>query len=419
MLSIHEALERVLESVPGVRSETVALADAHGRVLAQQVRSPMDTPPWDNSAMDGYAVRSADIPTDGSDVVLRLNEVVGAGHVASCSVLPGTATGIMTGAPMPEGADSVIMVEYSDGSLEGHVTLRGPLTHGQHVRRRGEDVARGSMVAAPGDLLTPGRLGQLASLGFAEVEVARRPRVGVLSSGDEVIDPGTPLGPGQIYSSNNAALCGLVLSAGAIAVDYGNAPDDLEEIRRRLARAAEQCDLVVTTGGVSVGAYDHMKQVFEELAGEDLSFWKVRMKPGKPLAFGLVRGASGQTPLFGLPGNPVSCMVNFLQFVRPWVRRAMGDPRPFLPVVDATMAEDIRVKPGRPSLVRVELTMRDGVLCASRAGNQSSGAVSSMARAHGLLLIPPEEPGFLRGDSGRVQLIETGFFASESPEYPW
>jgi molybdopterin molybdotransferase len=418
VLSIEEALARVLEDVPRTGAEQVPLASAYGRVLAERIRSPRNVPPWDNSAMDGYAVRASDFRGD-EEVTLDVLEVIGAGQVPTEEVRVGAASAIMTGAPVPEGADAVVMVEQSDGAREGQVRIRGPVRPGQHIRRAGEDIAEGDEVLAPGVILSPGRVGLVASLGLPSLLVARKPVVAILSTGDEVVPPGRPLGPGQIYSSNNAALAGLVLEAGAVPLDLGNAADDLESLRTRLGYAIHEGHLVVTTGGVSVGAYDLVKQVFVELAGDDLDFWKVRMKPGKPLAFGRVARGGRSVPLFGLPGNPVSCMVNFLQYVRPWIRTAMGDPRPYLPVVEAVAETEIREKPGRAKLVRVTLRREGGRILAASTGTQSSGALSSMAHAHGLLLLGEDRGGCAVDEVVRVQVIQPGFLASTEPDYGW
>ncbi|TNE85452.1 MAG: molybdopterin molybdenumtransferase MoeA [Deltaproteobacteria bacterium] len=419
MLSIEQAQAHILSDVPRTGAEQVPLASAYGRVLAETIRSPRHVPPWDNSAMDGYAVRAADIPSDGSDVRLELLEIVGAGRMPEHVVRSGTASAVMTGAPIPEGADAIVMVEHSDGAREGHVTLRGPVREGQHIRRAGEDIAEGSVVLGPGARLTPGRVGLVASLGVPSLLVSRRPVVAILSTGDEVVPPGRPLKPGQIYSSNNATLAGLVHEAGGVPLDLGNAVDDLDALRTRLGYAVHEGHLVVTTGGVSVGTYDLVKQVFEELAGDSLDFWKVRMKPGKPLAFGRVARGGRTIPLFGLPGNPVSCMVNFLQFVRPWIRTSMGDPRPFLPVIDAVAGEDIPEKPGRAKLLRVVLDSADGQVVARLTGTQSSGALSSMAAAQGLLLLAPEAGGVKAGEAVRVQVVDAQFLAGDTPSYGW
>lgn len=416
MLTVEEALRRILAEVPRMGVERVALADAHGRVLAADLRSEVDVPPWDNSAMDGYAVRAADT-TDG-EVALRLLETVGAGAVGTARVEAGTATAIMTGAPLPPGADAVVPVEDTDGAREGVVRIRGRAAARQHVRDQGEDVRRGEVVLDAGARLGPAAVGLASSLGNSGVDVRRRPVVAVLSTGDEVVAPGQPLGPGQIWSSNNASLCGLVVEAGGLPLDLGNVVDRLDDTVAALVRAIEQADVVVTTGGVSVGHYDVVKDAFARV-GAGIDFWKVRMKPGKPLAFGRIGQGDRTVPLFGLPGNPVSCMVNFLEFVRPWLRTALGDPRPFLPVVEAVLADDVRDGPGRARLLRVRIEQGPEGLVARSTGSQSSGVLTSMARGHGLMLIGVDAPAPRAGDRVRVQLYDRWFQDRAEPGYGW
>jgi len=413
MLTVGEAQARILAAVIETPREHVPLAEAFGRVLAEDVQSPRDVPPWDNSAMDGYAVVAADTSDDG--VSLRINETIGAGEVGSVPVTAGTASAIMTGAPVPEGADAVVMVEWTDAAREGAVTIKGRASVGQHVRPQGGDVASGEVVLVEGQVLTPGRVGLIASLGMPTVAVRRKPVVAILSTGDEVIAPGQPLGPGQIYSSNNFALAGLVLEAGGVPRDMGNAPDDLDGLIEHL-RACLDADVVMTTGGVSVGIYDFVKEAYEAL-GAEMDFWKVKMKPGKPLAFGRVDQGGRTVPLFGLPGNPVSCMVNFYQFVRPYLRTALGDPTPYLPMVDVIAGETFKSRPGRLRLIRVQLTIEDGAWTARSTGSQSSGVLMSMARAHGLMCVAEGSEGPDAGDAVRVQLLDSGFLSGAVARY--
>lgn len=405
MLSIEEALARVLAQVPANGSERVDLSLALGRVLAEDVDAPAELPPWRGSAMDGYAVRSGEVPGR-----LRVLETIPAGGVPTRVITPGTASRIMTGAPVPDGADAVVMVEDT-GSEGDEVVVRVAAAPGQHVRPRGSEVARGARVLTRGKTLTPGALGALAALGIPSVRVATRPRVAVLSTGDEVVEPGFPLGPGQIWSSNSHALAALVLEAGGVPVNLGNVADRPEALATAF-REALQADLVVSTGGVSVGDFDHVKGVLGEL-GLEMAFWRVAMKPGKPLAFGTLGGR----PVFGLPGNPVSCMVNFYQFVRPVLRRMLGDPRPFLPVVDAEMGETWRRRPGRPELVRVRLERRAGRVLAFLAGGQGSAHLLGMAEAHGFALMTAEQTE-LAGPV-RVQVFDAGWMAGSTPDYGW
>jgi molybdopterin molybdotransferase len=403
MLTIDEALTRILAQTPPNGTERVDLHAARGRVLARDVTSVGELPPWPASAMDGYAVRAADLPG-----TLRVLETVAAGAVPTHTVGPGTATRIMTGAPVPDGADAVVMVE--DTVTEGeHVVVRTTLRPGQHVRPRGSEVRAGAVVLRAGKVLTPGALGVAAAIGVPSVVVAARPRVAVLSTGDEVVETGFPLGPGQIWSSNTHALCGLVEEAGGVAVNLGNVRDDPAAIAAAF-REALAADVVISTGGVSVGDYDHVKGVLEDL-GLAMDFWRVAMKPGKPLAFGSLRG----TPVFGLPGNPVSCMVNFLQFVRPVLRRMLGDPNPFLPVMDAEMTQPWTRRPGRPELVRVRLEFRDGRVQASLAGGQGSAHLAGMADAHGLALVDADATEL--SGAIRVQVFDTSFLAGATPGY--
>lgn len=417
MLPVPEALERILATVQPRPVETVPLSGALGRVLASPVVSPVDVPPWDCSAMDGYAVRAADTSDDG--VSLRVLEVVHAGEVPTQPLVEGTTTGVMTGAPLPEGADAVVVVEDSDGAKEGHARLGVRQEVGKYIRRRGSDVRKGATVLQAGEVLTPARLGVAASVGCTEVTVAQPPTVAVLATGDEVVRPGRPLGPGQIYSSNSVALLGLVTEAGAVGVDAGIAPDDPVALGEAVDAALARADIVLTTGGVSVGDHDHVKAVLAE-RGVDMDFWKVAMKPGKPLAFGTLQRDGRTQPVFGLPGNPVSCMVNFLQFVRPWIRRSLGDPTPFLPIVDAVAAEPLKGRPGRARLERVILSVGDdGAWQAASTGNQSSGILTSMARGHGLVLIDADNRGPDAGDPVRVQLLDPSFLDLAAPDYRW
>ncbi len=404
MLTVEGALSRILASVPAGSSERVSLADSYGRVLAEPVDAPVNLPPWANSAMDGYAIRAADLPGR-----LRVIETIAAGRAPTCRVEPGTAARIMTGAPVPAGADAIVKVEDTQ-TFGDHVVIEVAATVGQHIRTEGSDVRRGTRLLEPGKRISPGTAGLLASLGLATVRVACRPRVAILSTGDELVAPGGLLGPGQIYSSNNLALVGLVIEAGGQALDHGTVADDPVQLRARFAAAAEGADLVVTTGGVSVGDFDHVKDVI----GAGVEFWRVAMKPGKPLAFGQLLNK----PFFGLPGNPVSCMVNFLEFVRPVIRTMLGDPRPFLPVVDAVLSRPVKRAPGRVELVRVRLEPHEeGLVAHPAGGHQGSGNVRSMADAHGFALFDAE----MSEVSGavRVQVFDWSFNDGSQPNYPW
>lgn len=403
MLSIEGALGRILARIPPNGSERVELGAALDRILSEDVVAGVALPPWPASAMDGYAVRVADVP--GRLLVL---ETVAAGGVPSQPLTPGCAIRIMTGAPVPDGAEAVVMVE--DTAQDGEfVVIDVGAKAGHHIRPRGGEIAPGTPVLSRGRTLNPGALGVLAALGIPSVQVAVRPRVGILSTGDEIVEPGFALGPGQIWSSNSTALAGCIRAAGAVPVYLGNAPDRPDALAEAFGRAL-QCDLVVSTGGVSVGDYDHVKSVLAGL-GVAMDFWRVAMKPGKPLAFGVL----GQTPLYGLPGNPVSCMVNFLQFVRPVLRTMLGDPHPFLPVVEAEMAAHWKRRPGRPELVRVRLAREAGRIVATVAGGQGSAHLTGMADAHGFALLEADAVELV--GAVRVQVFDFGWMSGATPDY--
>lgn len=432
MLTVEEALSRCLSTDLPRRTETVPLAEADGRLLAADLYAPSPLPRWDNSAMDGFAVRFADC-TPAADTAeqpgcsvhapaaqpqatarLRILGTIAAGDMPETPVTPGTTLRIMTGAPMPAGADTVVMREHVTDD-DGVAIIHGMPRSGQHIRRAGEEVATGQLAVPAGTVLTPAVIGLCASMGMAAVEVAARPRVALLGTGDELVPPGQPLAPGQIYSSNSLALAAMVRQAGGEPIDCGIAPDTLEGTREAFQRAlATGCDLILSTGGVSVGDFDVVKDALADV-GAEMVFWKVRVKPGKPLAMGMI----GDRPAFGLPGNPVSCMVNFLQFVRPLIRRALGDPRPFLPAVPATLRGSVSKRHGRAELVRVVLSWDGDGLVAETTGGQSSGWISSMARADGLLLLGVDSTGASDGDAVSVQVINPGFLSAAAPQYPW
>ena len=433
MLTLQQALSQCLDSPLPRRVERAPLGEADGRILAEDLHAPSPLPRWDNSAMDGYAVRVSDFTSAGPDqpgcgeaagghpVTARLTvtQTIAAGTTPAGPVLPGTAARIMTGAPMPEGADAVVMREHTavhalpDGSEQ--VWIHGTPRAGQHIRRAGEEIRAGQRALPAGSTLTPAAIGLCATLGLTEVAVAVRPRVAIIATGDEVVRPGQPLQPGQLYSSNTPALMSMVRAAGGVPIDCGIAPDTLEGTSAVFRAAlATGCDLLLSTGGVSVGDFDVVKEALADV-GAKMAFWKVRIKPGKPLAMGVIGGK----PALALPGNPVSCLVNFLQFVRPLIRTALGDPRPFLPAVPATLQGDVRKRAGRAELIRVTLSWEDGQLMARTTGSQSSGQVSSMAIAHGLLLLGIESTGAADGETLPVQVFDTGFLAAATPQYPW
>jgi len=416
-MDAEQAIAALTGDVVTLPTRTVPLLQAHGRTLAAPVVSPLSVPPLDNSAMDGFAVRAADLHSPPT--VLEVVATTYAGDPPAAGVGAGQAVRIMTGAAMPAAdADAVIKVEDTrplptDGALE-RVEILTDTTPGSFVRRAGEDIQRGQRVLDAGTLIHAANLGLLASLGMAEVPVVRRPRVAVLSTGDELVRPGEQPRPGQIFNSNSFSLLGLVREAGAVPIDCGIAADDLDATRAALREAA-QADLLITTGGVSMGEKDWVRTALEA-EGAELWFWKVAVKPGKPAAFGRL----GDCRIFGLAGNPVSCMVGFYQWVRPVLRLMLGDPRPHLPVLDAVAGEPIRKRPGRAWLERVVLEQEgDGRVVARRTGSQSSGVLSSMSRAHGLLLLGRDSPGVEQGAQVRVMVLDWGFTHGAEPNYGW
>ena len=410
--AVREASERILAAIKPLGSESIALRDSLGRVLAEDVYSPIEHPPWDNSSMDGYAVRADDVraATIDSPVTLPVVETVRAGQRPSRALAPGTAVRIMTGAPIPEGADTVIRVEDTDAG-EHRVSIRDARDVGRNVRPRGEDLQVGALVLERATVLTPAHVGVLASVGRASVEVYRKPTVAVLSSGDELVDVDQfdAVRRGErIVSSNSYTLVNSVRSAGGEVLDLGIVPDDPAAYTERLA-AARGCDLLITSGGVSVGAFDFTKDVLRSL-GAELHLWRVTMRPGAPLGFGTL----GDLPWLGLPGNPVSAMVTFELFGRPVIRKQRGEKRIFPRSLDVRVRDDVSIQAPLTHFLRVILEWeRDGPW-AKLTGPQGSGLLTSMARANALLVVPPDRPTIRRGESARAILLGDAALASDT-----
>ncbi len=397
MIPLAEARALVLAGVPAPQATEVPVAGSLGLVLASDVRSPSMVPPFDNSAMDGYAVRFEDLAH--VPCVLTVSEDVAAGHVATGGVEQGTAIKIMTGAPLPAGADTVVRVEDTvpaDGSVE-ILARPGP---GTAVRRAGGDVAVGAPVFESGEVLTARHLGVLAAVGVERVQVYRPVRVAVVSTGDEVVAPSIrPLAPGHIRDSNRPMLIGLLAEMGLEAIDYGIVGDDADALRDTFARAATECDAVITSGGVSMGEYDLVKRVLTELGGIEL--WKVAMQPAKPFAF----GAIGGTPLFGLPGNPVSVFVAFEQFARPAILTMMGHTSILRPRIEATLAEDVSTDPEKTVFLRVVVEAGPSGRMARLAGGQASNILSATARADAFAVIPIGVSDMSAGDTVELEMF--------------
>jgi molybdopterin molybdotransferase len=419
VLSVAEALERVLIDVPVLPAETLPLSLALGRVLAEPVIAGREIPPWDNSSMDGYAVRATDLRAASPDAPVSLTIVgeVAAGATARGDVSPGQTYRILTGAPLPPGSDAVVPQE--DVARDGaRVVFTSPVEPGAYVRPRGEDIRPGDRMLEPGAPLRPAALGVLAALGHARVRVYQRPRVAVLSTGDELVAPDAPLGPGQIPDSNSYTLAGLAAEAGAVPQSLGIARDRPEELVERLSQGLE-ADVLVSSAGVSVGDRDFVREAVESL-GARLAFWKVNMRPGKPLTFGRVggqrdgprvnraQGRRGDCLFFGLPGNPVSCMVTFELFVRPVLRRLGGHRVLDRPRVRAQALQDIDNPGSRPGYLRVRLEPIAGGLGARPTGMQGSAILRSMLLADGLAVVPGDTHIPAGGEVEVILLLSDG-----------
>ncbi|HEY3188859.1 MAG TPA: gephyrin-like molybdotransferase Glp [Solirubrobacteraceae bacterium] len=396
MISVRDGQNHILTQVERpVPPELVAITEVLGRVLVDDVRATFDVPPTDNSAVDGYAFASSDVSAEAARP-LRVVADLPAGSVFDGALEAGRTIRIMTGAPMPAGADTVCPQELAVRAGD-EVTVSGDLAKGTNVRARGEDVRAGSVVVEAGSVLRPQEIGVLASLGHRQVLVSRRPRVALLSTGDEVAEPGRPRAAGQIYDSNRFTLRGLVSQCGAEPIDLGIVADVRDVLRARLLEAARVADVVITSGGVSVGVYDLVKDVLGEIGGID--FWQVAMQPGRPLAVGRIGGAH----FFGLPGNPVASMLTFMLFVRPALHKLAGRRRIFPETWQARAAEPMRKKAGRREFKRGILAFRDGVWEVRTTGPQGSGILSSMVAGNCLIVLDEE-----RGDvaAGERVLVE-------------
>jgi len=413
VISVDEALEKVLERIAALEAEESDVLGCLGQVLAEDVSSPINIPPLDNSAMDGYAVRSADTrgASQRSPCLLRVIETVTAGAVPSREVKAGEAIRIMTGAPMPEGADSVVKFEDTDESKRqgaskkiGEIGILVEVEPGSKVRRVGEDITAGSLVLRKGTVIRAAEVGVLASLGRSRVMVIRRPVVAILATGDEIVDITQPLPQGKIYNSNSYSLAALVLHYGGIPQLLGIASDSEDSLLAKL-RLGQEADMVITSGGVSLGDYDVVREVLAKKG--EIIFWRVREKPGKPLAFAVLRGSGGRnTPLFALAGNPVGAMINFELFARPAILKMMGRKNLAKPTVEAVVEDAIENAGGRRIFTRAIVEKRGGRYFARLTGPQGSGILTSMALANGLVIVPEDKPGVKRGDVVRVMMLD-------------
>jgi len=406
MISVEEALDRVLSYVNVLGAEEKPILECLGQVLDEDIYSPLSVPPLDNSAMDGYAVRAEDVTgaSPSSPVTLDVIGEIKAGAVSRQGVVSGTAIRIMTGAPLPHGADSVVQFEHTDEEQRGEhpphqIGILQPVTKSQNVRRSGEDIARGDLVLAKGTLLRPAEIGVLASLGKERVRVIRRPVVAILATGDELVELGHPLAEGKIYNSNSYSTAALVLRYGGIPRVLGIATDDAADIEAKIDQALSS-DMLLTSGGVSMGDYDFVKEVLAEQG--EVSFWTVRMKPGKPLAFGNIRGI----PHLGLPGNPVSVMITFEMFARPAILKMMGKKNLSKPTIEATLEGSVKNTDGRRIFARAAVRRDGGRYMARITGPQGSGILTSMSQANGLVIVPEDSSGVKDGDTVKVLMLD-------------
>ena len=411
MISVEEALERILGFFEVLEPEEKPILDALGQVLAEDVVSTIDIPPLDNSAMDGYAVQAASVrgATEESPVVLDVLGSVAAGQVSRERVTPGGVVRIMTGAPVPEGADAIVAFEDTDemsrrASAEGlsKIGVNVAVGAGADIRPAGQDVRKGERVLERGTVLRAAETGVLASLGRSTALVIRRPVVAILSTGDELLQPGEKHQAGKIYDSNSHSVAASVIQYGGVPKQLGIARDDFDSARESILQA-RSCDMLVTSAGVSKGDYDMVKDVLAQHG--EIDFWSVRMRPAKPLAFGVL-DAGKPVPHLGLPGNPVSALVAFEQFGRAAIHKMLGKRVRGKPTVRAVLDEPIHNTDGRRVYARVVVTRREGVYHARLTGHQNSNLLTSMARANGLAICPEETPVMGAGQEVDVQMLD-------------
>jgi molybdopterin molybdotransferase len=396
-VTFEEARSLILENVAPLATERVQLLAAVGRILAEELRAPWDLPGWDNSAMDGYAVRAEDCREPVALVVV--DYLPAGGSADGIVVRPGTAVKIMTGAPVPQGCTAVVPFEAT--AEEGdRVHIRGRVEPRSHIRFRGEDLRAGDLVIPAGTLLRPPEINMLAAFGQAEVAVYRRPRIAILSTGDELVELGEPIAPGKIVNSNSHSLAAAVMEAGGEPVLLGIARDNRESHQEKLS-AGLAADVLITSAGVSAGDRDLVREVLAEL-GVNQIFWKAAIQPGGPIAFGI----RGRVPVFSLPGNPVATLITFEMFVRPALLQMQGHAGVIRPTVKARLQEPTKKKPGRVRFLRVQVRGSETGLVASSSGDQNTGILRTMVRANGIVILPAERQHFAAGDEVDVHLLD-------------
>jgi molybdopterin molybdotransferase len=411
MISVEEALQQILAKISLLGMERVSIVQARGRVLGEDIFAPRNIPPWDNSAMDGYAlkweeVRSASVR---NPVFLRVAADLPAGQIFRGQIKAGESIRIMTGAPIPQDLDTVVQSEDTEKFGDGVKILACP-EKGKNIRRAGEDVSAGERVLTRGTVLGAAHVGMLASFQRAFVSVHQHPRVAILSTGDELLEVDDPPAEGKISNSNSYALAAQVAECGGTPIQLGIARDRSDDLEEKIQQGVG-ADILITSGGVSVGDYDLVKVMLQKLG--QMNFWKVAMRPGQPLAFGLLQGK----PLFGLPGNPVSSMVSFEQFVRPSILKMAGHTNLFRPLLKAVLLETIEKKAGWMHFIRCRLRREGEKVFATTTGEQGSGILSSMVKAQGLIVIPQEKTIVRKGEEVDVLLLDPGFLNSSSPQH--
>lgn len=402
MIRVDEALRIVLEYIRTLPAEEVSLIEALGRILAEPVYADIAIPQHDNSAMDGYAVRADDLKGASKNHPVNVDVIADlrAGEMPAHSVSKNRVIRIMTGAVIPQGADAVVMVEYTERDGKNKVNIFHEAQHGDNIRKTGEDITNGELVIQKGTLLNSAHIGILASLGRSRIKVTRRPKVAVLATGDEIIDIDDALEPGKLRSSNSYTLHSQIVQCSGIPKNLGIAHDKPEELKGKISQGLD-CDLILTSGGVSVGDYDLVKYILLQM-GTEIKFWKVAIKPGKPLVFGMIQGI----PLFGLPGNPVSSMICFEIFVRPAILKLLGTAHDTRKEFDAVLEEDIQKKKGLRYFLRAHTRWDEGVFLTRTIGPQGSGILKSMALANSLIILPEEEVEIVKGTRVTVRFLD-------------
>ncbi len=402
MIAVEEALKIILDHITPLGLESIDILGSVGRILGEDERAGRPNPPWDNSAMDGYALKAEDTSGASKDAPTTLKVIydLPAGHAPKGEIKNSEAVRIMTGAPIPPGADAVIMVESTALGEDGFVRLFKEAKKGDNIRKKGEDFNEGEIVLKKGSLIRPAEVLMLATIGRAFVFVHKRPRVAVISTGDELTDIGVVPKEGHIINSNGYAIAALVKECGAEAVNLGIARDTKESLREKLMLASS-FDCIISSGGVSVGDYDFVKDVLKDL-GSEMKFWKVAMKPGKPLAFGVINNR----PAFGLPGNPISSMVAFEEFAKPALLKMAGRASVEPATFKARITEDLKIKPGRKNFIRAILKIENEGFSATPLSGQGSGIISTMVKSNSFIVVPAASDGYKKDALVPVEPID-------------